>query len=356
MPALTPEFLMDFESRMTRIVENDYARLSENLWWTDVAKQRPSTSRRELITWMLATAQIVPLGGLGGEMQYSDLAMRVHEYENAYFGQGLKLTRAQFEDTDGDGIEVGTEWSQQIGSYAAYWPQKQIAQMLKDGETGTAYDASNFFATGHKLNPFRDSLGTFANLFTGTAGAGGANASDPFKADYPGAVVLDDSVSVEVALANLSRAIGYIKSIRMPNGDDPRFLRPTMLLGGPRMQARLAQLTNAKFIAQAASSGGGSGDVEALIASFGFTKPIIADELAGYESGKTCFLICEQITASQLGALMYVQREPYKVVQYTGDGGQNVDLARTNELEWQCRGRNVSVYGHPFLAFKLKAT
>ncbi len=356
MGALTPEFLMDFESRMTRIVENDYARLSENLWWTSVAKQRASTSRRELISWMLSTAQIVPLGGVGGEMQYSDLASRVMEYENTYSGQGLKLTRAQFEDTDGDGLELGAEWASQIGSQSAYWPQKQIAQMLKDGETGTAYDSSNFFATGHVLNPFRASLGTYANLFTGTAGAGGANANDPFKADYPGAVVLDDSVAVDVALQNLSRAIAYIRSIRMSNGDDPRMLKPTMLVAGPRMQARITQLTNAKFIAQAASSGGGSGDVEALISSFGFTKPIIADELAGYESGKTAFLICEQITASQLGALMYVQREPYKVVQYTGDGGQNVDLARTNELEWQCRGRNVSVYGHPFLAFKLKAT
>ena len=121
------------------------------------------------------------------------------------------------------------------------------------------------------------------------------------------------------------------------------------------MQARLAQLTNAKFIAQAASSGGGSGDVEALIASFGFVEPVIADELAGWENDTTWFLACEEITSDQLGAFLYIDREPFKINYYTGAGGGtgvDANLGRMNELEWQCQGRNGTGYGHPFLMFK----
>jgi hypothetical protein len=30
-------------------------------------------------------------------------------------------------------------------------------------------------------------------------------------------------------------------------------------------------------------------------------------------------------------------------------------LARADELEWLCKGRNVLGYGHPYLMFKAKA-
>lgn len=356
MPALTPEYLMDLESRMTIIRDDEFARLSENLNWTSFVKAKTSTSRKELLTWMLSTATIEPLGGQGGEMIFDDMLTKQTEYEHVYSGKGLKLGRQQFEDTDGAGAFLAGNWSTQIGSYMAYYPQKKAYEMLKNGHAAAAlcYDGQPFFSKSHVLNPYRTELGTFANLFSGAAGS--TPSTDPNDSGYPGAIVLDESVATDVALVNLAKAIAYIKSIKMPNGEDPRFLRPVALMGPPRMQTRLVQLTAAKTIAQAASAGGGSADVEAVIASFGFTKPIIADELAGFESDTTTFLICEQITASELGGLIFSMREPYKVVHYTGDGGQNVELARSNELEWHCRGRNVTAYGHPYLIYKLKAT
>jgi hypothetical protein len=118
------------------------------------------------------------------------------------------------------------------------------------------------------------------------------------------------------------------------------------------------QLTNAKFIAQAAASGGGAADVEALIAALGYGEPVLVDELAGFESSTTYFVIAEAVTSSQLGGLVYIEREPFTIRYYTGRGGGNgVDaiLDRIDELEWHTSGRNAVGYGHPYTVFKVTA-
>lgn len=359
MPALTPEFLMDFESNMQVITESEYQRFSQNLWWSKFMKVRPSSSRRELVTWLLSTAKIEDAETSGGKMVFEDIVSKYTEYENKNAIGGLKLKRQQLEDLDGNGLDIAAAWSAQIGAYMGYWPQKQLVALIKNGATSgyNSYDGVTFFSNAHLINPADSSVGTFANIFTGAAAS--TPTTDPNDAAYPGACPIDDTQTVDVALQNLSKVVSYIRSIRMPNGEDPRFLRPRAILAPPRMQQRVTQLTNAKFIAQAASSGGGSGDVEALIASFGFTEPVIADELAGFESDTTWFLACEEMSSSQLGGFVYVDREPFKINYYTGaGGGTGVDaqLNRMDELEWHCKGRNVAGYGHPYVFFKIKAT
>jgi len=144
----------------------------------------------------------------------------------------------------------------------------------------------------------------------------------------------------------------------MPNGDDPRMLRPSGILCSPKLFPRAVQLSNAKYIAQAAVTGGGGADVEALIGALGYGQPIMASELAGFESDTTYFVICEQVTSSQLGGIVYLQREAFSTRYYTGRGGGNgVDaiLDRLDELEWHNSGRNVTAPGHPYAVFKCKA-
>lgn len=360
MPALTPEFLFDFESNMRVITENEYAKFSSNLWWSKFMKTRPSSSKRELVTWLLSTAKIEDLEEIGGKMVFEDIVSKYTEYENRNAGAGLKLKRQQLEDLDGGGLDIAAKWSSDIGAYMGYWPQKQLVNLIKNGETSgfNAYDGATFFNKAHLINPADSSVGTFANVFTGAANS--TPATDPNDALYPGACPIDDSVTVDVALTNLSKVVSYIRSIRMPNGEDPRFLRPVSILAPPRMQQRVVQLTNAKFIAQAATGGGAaSADVEMLIQSFGFVEPTIADELSGFESNTTWFLACEELSSSQLGGFVYVDREPFRITYYTGSGGgTGVDafLDRADELEWHCKGRNVAGYGHPYLFFKIKAS
>ncbi len=124
-------------------------------------------------------------------------------------------------------------------------------------------------------------------------------------------------MTLDVAVDNLAKVIAYIASIKMPNGEDPRGLRVKGLLVPPALTARASQLTQAEYIAQAAASGGGSGDIRAIISRWGFGVPQQADELASVFTGgsdTTYYVIAEQITSSELGAMVYVNREPFQMI------------------------------------------
>lgn len=344
MPAITPSFLYDLESNMRVITAREYERLNSKLWWQNVMKVMPkSGAKRERVTWLLDSARIQKTGK-GGNLEFEDIVSQTTEVEFENAAAGLKIKKEQFEDIDGNGIDYATHWSRQMGAYAAYWPQKMLASaMIANGKT---YDGQNFFSTAHPVNPFLPGAGTYANVFTGAA----ADA-------YPGALKLDVSVTVETAIDNIAKALAYIASIRMPNGEDPRFLRPAAIIVPPRMAARAQQVTNAKYIAQlAAASAAGSADIEAVIRNFGLGQPIEAYELGEAFGGSdtTWYLAMEEITTNELGAFAYVPREEFSVLYY---GPQNDgQLARIREYQWLTEGRNAVLNGHPYLLFQCKAT
>jgi len=350
MGPLTPSFVFDLESNMRVITENEYARLNAELFWSQFCKTLPSQSAREIFTWLISTAMIEDTGVEGGKMVFEDMISQLTSYQNRNAVAGLRLKRQQLEDLDGNGVDVAAKWSGDVGAYMAYWPQKQFVAALKNGEVAgnVTYDGLTFFHASHFVNGVDAAQGTFGNVLTGAA-----------SGLYPGTCPIDNSVTDDVALANIQKAIAYIKSIKMPNGEDPRKLRPTALIVAPALEARARLITSAKFIAKAAASGGGSADVEAVVRSLNL-EVIVADELAGFESSTTYFLGCRELAAaSQLGAFVYVEREPFRITYYTGQGGgtgADADLDRKDELEWHCKGRNVLGYGHPFLMFKCKGS
>lgn len=339
MPALTPSFVTDLETRMRFIRERDYLKLTARLWWDKLTKVMTSGSRKEIVSWCLNTAQLEDQGK-GGNIAFDDMAIIDTEYESRTVGKGLKLRRQQFEDLDGNGVQLAGEWSGQMGAQHAYWPQKQIVKLLKAGELATslAYDKKPYFAPDHPLNPSDAAAGTYGNVITG--------------------VDISEAVTVDVALKNLGKVFAAIAGVKLPNGEDPRMLRPCGILANPTLFPRAVQLTSAKVIAQAAASGGGGADVERLIEALGYGQPILADEFHNFESNTTYFVICEEVTSSELGGMVYIDRESFSTRYYTGRGGGNgVDaiLDRADELEWHTSGRNVAGYGHPYTVFKCKA-
>lgn len=343
MPAVTPEFVFNLESRMRVITEAEYLRMaaSEVIWWDKITKIIPSGAGREIFTWVLNTAQLEKQGKTGGKIAFEDMMMATTEYTVEQAGKGLRLGKNKFEDIDGNGVQLATEWSQQMGAQHGYWPQSQIADLLKNGETEKAYDSKNFFATDHPNNGIDSSNGTFKNLFTGGDAA-----------------PIDESVSLDVAVKNLGKVYAAIGSMKMPNGVTPRFLRPAGILCAPTLMMRASQVTDAKFIGMQSTGGAGSADLAGVIKKLGFGEAWQADELAGFENGTTYFVIAKQVDGSSLGGFAYVDREPFSIRYYTGRGGGNgVDaiLDRSNELEWHTSGRNVAGYGHPYLIFKVKA-
>jgi phage major head subunit gpT-like protein len=330
---------MDVERRMRIVSARDYDRLNSRTWWRAFAKEMPSMGRAERLIWLLDSASIEYVNRLGGEVMFDDILSNTTEYEAKAATAGLKLNRFQLDDHDGGGVQLAAHWARQMGAYAAYWPQKQVAAAIR--ANANSYDGVSFFSASHPLNPFDSAAGVYANIFTGAASGA-----------YPGACPIDTSVTLDVAFANLQKAIAYIHTLKMPNGVDPRGLKVSTLVVPPAMTARAQQLTNAKVIAQAAAGGAGSGDVEAIVQNWGLGQPVEAPELATAFGGLDTdyYLLCEGITSDDVGAFTYVNREAFGIV-YNGEM-TDASLARANELQWLTRGRNVVGLGHPYLAFK----
>jgi len=359
MSAITPEVLFKLEDNMQAITENEMARviLEENLWWKKLMRVRPSSNRRETLAWLLSTAKIHD-AGKGGNIQFDDMVSQFVQWEHERFTAGLELTVDELSDNDGKGFDFAAEWAQQVGALSVYFPQEKAADLLLNGEVttgpgGAAYDAKAFFATDHPLNPFKTGAGAYANLMTGAS-----------SGVYPGAVPIDESVTLDTARANVQKVVSYISSIKMPNGKTPRRLKVVGLMGPSTLAKRLGEITDAKFIAANASvsGAGGSQDASFLVRKWAFGEPIDAPELMTQGNGTTdltsWYVITQQVTSTTLGALLFSERFPFKTTYYTGEGGGNgVDaiLDRAQTLEWHLKGRNASVYGHPYGLFKCKA-
>lgn len=339
--ALTPSFIVDLETRMKIRQENAYKALNANSWWRRVAKVRPLSGRKEIVTWLVSNAMIKD-AGKGGNIAYDDILSTFTAFEYGAATSGLKLKRMQLLDVDGGGIDMASKWSGDIGEYMAYWPQKQVTYILKNGHTAslvTGYDGKALFANDHPNSGISGdtSSGTFDNLLTG----------DASKWD-----VFDPAATDDVRLTRLSNIFAHVASIKQPNGEDPRRLRVTTLLVGPQNFPKATQLTQAKFLAAAAASGGGSADVQAFVNALGFAQPVMAEEFAGFESDRTFFAIAE-LSSDDMAPVIYGEREAFKVGYY-GEMS-DPDLARMQELEWQVHGYNTTAPGHPFMIFKCGA-
>ncbi len=344
MPAILPSFIMDLESKMQLVTDQEYSRLNSHLWWQRFAKVKNTEAGRELLMWLLSTAQIQQQEA-AEIIEFNDLVAQIMEVKPKYASTGMRLARNQLEDVDGNGLQLAAEWSAQIGAYMQYWPQKLVSTFLQNAHTtgyATAYDNLPFFSASHLVHPKDSSKGTYANLFTGAA-----------SGSYPGALDISVAVTADVALANLAKLNGYVAGIKMPNGEDPRGLRVAGIGCSPTMFPRVAQLTNAKFIAQAVGSAGGSADVEALVAALGYGQPFQMDELAGFESDTTYFVVLEQTNINAVGGLIYLDRLGFKI-DYYGPQTESA-LGRMQTFEWQLHGRNAVLPGHPYLVLKVKA-
>jgi phage major head subunit gpT-like protein len=406
MNSLTPSFVFKYEKQMRAISEEEYARalLQENVWWTDVSKLMNIDSASERLTWFLSTAEILPTGK-GGNIPFSTLVTQSTELVPQRYAAGIKVEKDQLLDLRAGGLDILADWSRQIGSQTAYFPQQLVAESILNGAntdgSANAYDGVPFFADnstsntfdgttviGHPTNPWRPTLGGYTNWLHGSS----ATVTQPNGATYtyPGALPIDDSVTIDVAFKNLGIAIAFVAGLKMPNGKTPRFIRPRKLLVPPRMVPRAAELLGAYFIAQAANSGGGSGDVRATIRRWGFdSDPVEVAEFSqttnyttqilqaaqtstGQASGvistynetivgndTTYYLVMEQNRTSMLGGLVHVVREPFKTNFFSGEaglGGANgldAILNRALEIEYIHQGRMSVQYGHPYALFRI---
>jgi hypothetical protein len=340
---------LTLEEAMSIASVTDYQRMmrSENIWWPALARPRDVASRKETIHWILDTAKIEVKDF--GQVTFEDMTTVDMLVEPQFGSAGLEIGIEAFQDLrngrwGGEAIDSGTAWARQMGAQMAYWPQYRMARSLLANPV--CYDTLAFFHHSHQVNPGDASSPTYANLLDATS----LGTLSP----------IDETVTVDVAVKNLNRAIAYIRSLKSPNARDPRFLQPVGILVPTAMTARIQQLTNARFIAQAASSGGGSGDITGVIRNLGLGDPLIAPEIgAGYTydgysgSDVDYYIVCETADV-EIGPFVYARREAWNIVYH--DLQSSAELARRGKLQWVCRGRNEIVPALPYTIFKVKGS
>lgn len=321
---LNPAFVSDLTTNLKVVASRSYEARNKDLWWTKVAAQKRSESKREVLAWLLDHWKL-HIETTDGQIEWERAVTRLHEFTHGYETTGLELFESDFEDLDGHGVHIATEFVRKMGAEFAYSPQRQLAAAIIANPTG--YDGVAFFHASHPVSGKAGdtSLGTYANLV----------ASKP----------IDDSVTIDIAKKNLGAAISAARAIKAPDGS-PRALRPVALLVPGEMSTRAIDLLNARFIGST-----GSNDHTAVISAWGLGQPLIADELgAAYGGSATSYyLVMSDATSDDLGAFVWSVRKDYGI-KYPSL--QDAFYQESSKLRWSAKGRTALVSGHPFLMVK----
>lgn len=310
----TVSHVLTTEDRLEKLTSNAYAQALKNAWWDKLIGVRAGKGKRDVMEWLLTTAQIHDLPK--GTMRYDDLVTQAHEVTHKPRGAGLKIDRDQWED---DEFGFAQDWAAQIGGASAMDPQYAALDLIQAGETGKSYDGVAFFSDSHPVNPFDSSKGTYDNLITDADQMGGASGAPALNA------------------TNFKLGVAHMKKFKMPNGRN-RNIKPGLLVVGPELEGTALELTSAGFI----------GATENILTQYRI-EPLVINDLGDPND----WFLCAQ-DGETPGMLPFVrsERRPYAMTSY--DGLTQAELNRMNFLEWQLRGRYGHTYGHPYQMVKFK--
>jgi phage major head subunit gpT-like protein len=320
---INPQFMNDFQTKLVEVGVNAWLTALEDSWWERMAIRQTQDTLTLQYQFMLSAAEIRPTNSKGTELEFEDLVAQAYALTADNFGTGLRLYRNEIEDmTTGNRPAA---WSAGAMSAAAYWPQRQVADLILNGKTRNGYDGKPFFDPNHPVNPFDDTRGTYANLFT-------AKPLNP---------------------ANLAAGIAAMMSIPNPAGA-PRRLKPTMLVVDPSNQYNALTVTQAQVIATPT----GNATTTFVAASnliqsnYGLGQPLVIPEL-GDEPG-VWYLGVPAREDLFAAPFIYSERKPFELNSYAPM--VQAELDRLNEFEWHLRGRNTTAYGDPYLFFRFEPT
>lgn len=326
-----PAFVSDLTTNLKVIANTSYEARNRNLWWTRVAAQKRSESKKEVVAWLLDQWKLRN-EDTDGQVEFERIVARTHEYVHGFESTAIELFESDFEDLDGHGVQVATAFARKMGAEFAYSPQRQLAAQIISNPT--CYDGQSFFSASHPVSGKATdlSLSTYSNLITGK----------PIFAT-------DGSVNIDTAKANLGYCLAKARTMKSPDGG-PRSLTPAGLLVPSEMATRAADLLGARFIGAS-----GSTDHTAALNVWGLGGlPIVADELSADAGGSatTFYILMTETTSDDLGAFVWSVRKDY-AIKYPSY--QDALYQESGKLRFVAKGRTGLVTGHPFLMVKCTA-
>lgn len=305
---ITAQNVIALEDRFQKLFNTDYQVVLSKAWWDKLATMKTSQGRKEVYQFLLTTfgLDLLPKG----EMIYNNMVTQAFEKENEDRGGAISLSRNQVED---DLFQFAADLAGQMGASIALAPQYLIVDLIKNGETNLGYDGVPFFSNSHPVNPAVSGSSTYDNLVTGAA------------------------LSISTFAAGVAQMAGFL----MPNGKN-RNLTPSLLVCPPSLWKTAMEICQAKYISA----------TENIFASNIGVDVLMVHELE--DEPTSWYLMATAPNAgTALNPFIYQIRRPYEMTSYTG--ANTMELGKTNKLEWQIRGRDAAVYGHPFQAIKFKA-
>jgi phage major head subunit gpT-like protein len=295
----------------------DYERASKSLWWDKLATLRQSSGKKEIYNFILSTAKLEELPG-EGDMVYENLFTQSFECENKNWGRAIQISRYKLMDAldaPGQGsLDAEAQWAASIGVEIARHPQEMVIDLIKGGEVNLGYDGVPYFSASHPVHPFNPSFGTYANLVSGAS-------LDP---------------------QNYSDGVAQMAGFKLPNGRS-RYLVPSYLVFGPSLRKQALEITGARFI-----STSGQGPTENIELNTG-VSPLMINEI---DDDSWYLVATTDVTGVQYNPFFYQVRDPFQMLSFNPTTTR--ELATKNMFEWQVRGRDASVYGHPYQMIKFK--
>jgi hypothetical protein len=381
---LSPDFTANLRTTINNVVERRYLDVVENLQYQRVVKVFPeSDAARQVITHAIESVILEDFGEFGGGVNYATPVIAEQEFKNHYQKTGLELPEAMFTDggPNGEhvGVQVASEWVENATEVGAYWPQRRSIELLrygtgstfKDGTSfGKCYDGEYLFSQAHPYHFKHPTRGYFSNLLTGGSltATGEAVSVTVGSITFPGFAPLagpfgsaSAMVTPEAAFRNLWQVLAYIKSIKLPDGITPAYLRPDTIVHGPKLTQNVSLITNAQWIAM----NSGATEIKGTVTRMGLKEPIEFQELGGNTDINALedwdwYIFCTpQIERSRIGSVIYAPREPFTVRMFaatSGNEGVNIELAEKDAVKWICKGRNATAVGLPQYVFKVQAT
>lgn len=314
------ETIKDLETVMHPTVSNAWEETAKDLVWDRIMSTVPSTGPREMFIWLLESLGIQP-ERLGGQRTFESLAAAATYIDNERSGNGLILTNDQVRDghmlVAGQKmplLDVASKWAADQGASAAYWPERKLFELLGEGKTLKAYDDVVFFSNQHPINLLEPAGAKYTNLHQGNLN------QESFAA-----------------------VRATIRGMRGPN-KTLRRLRPVGVVVPPEGLLAALQLFESKLIGDAKAT-----TVENVLVNWGIRDIIEAPEMAGE---RAFYIIFEQPDATELGGIIYTERDPYALNTYSDMS--EAALGRRDEFEYHFKGRNGIAFGHPYLLHRVE--
>jgi len=313
------------------------------LWWREVAQEEMGRGLEDIYTFALQAAKLQDAGVRGQQVAYDTRQYLKHSVIHRHYNEAFALTNADLTDLDSNRIQAATDWVRDITQDGLYNPQRLLADGINRGaaasDTTMAYDGLQYFSTQHPVNGRDTVAGVYANRYVGTG--------------YD----ISKTVSLDVAIANLSAARQKIKVLKDPSGK-PRNLKVKAILAPSPLYPRLVQVIQAQY-APGSSIGGGGGtqDVSMLSQALGFGRPLEAVELGtdfdSVNGSDTAYYILAEYSGPH-APFVLSNREPFHL--FENSMGNDAWMAILNQWEWVYTGRQALMSMHPYLLHRFSPT